>query len=285
MNEKHMICRRRVIHAIAFLAILSSFAASSQAAMKHYYIAVDPTPTVSDWSLFGGLPSPNANRLTFLYAHAMDDPSHNHFHTMGCWSYTGDVDDPTVVNHCVYSFLNEGQAVQMTGNTIPEQFDEMGMGVEPPLSLQAGAGIYEGKFTTGARDDEIYSDLDIRTVHELFPFEEGTPEHFMLHGTDAYGEKWDTSLAGAVIAVELVSKSPELNIGTSTDLSILSNPGDRYVVGAGDTLAFLPVLWVEADAPVADYSVTLRFVDVRPMGWPLGESGEITIITTGPQKD
>ena len=277
--------QRRKVVMFAFLALLLSFAASSQGAgvFQNYYLAVDGAPTVATWSFFGGHPNPNANRLTFLYAHPAEDPADNHFHTMGFWSYRGDANDPTVVNHAVYTFDNGEEVIEAAGDTIPEQLSAFGLTPEPPLSLRAGTGIYEGTFTTGARAEETYSDLEIRSVHELFPFAAGTPQHFMLHGSDSYGEKWDNSLAGAVIAMELVSKSPELNIGSSTELSVLSKPGDRFVIGDGDTLAFLPVLWVDADTPEGVYSVTLRFVDVRPVGWPLGESGEITIFTTGPQ--
>lgn len=283
--KKHT--NKRSVVTIVSLALLLSFITTAQGAgpFKTYYIAVDSAPTTASWSFFAGLPNPNANRLTFLYAHPAEDPVDNHFHTMGFWSYTGDIENPNVVNYSVYTFMGEDGLIEATGNTIPEQLSAFGLTPEPPLSLQAGTGIYEGKFTTGARAEETYSDLDIRSVHELFPFADGTPQYAMLHNTESYGEKWDNPLTGAVIAVELVSKSPELNIGSSTELSILSEHGDHFVMGDGDTLAFLPVLWVDADTPVGDYSVTLRFVDVRPVGWPLGESGEITIFVTGPQQD
>ena len=255
--------------------------------LKTYYIGVDGAPTVATWSAFGGLPSPNANRLTFLYAHAEEDPANNHFHVIGFWSYTGEVDNPMVVNHSVYTFLNGDppELVQLGGNTIPEQFSELGLPPEPPLSLQPGADIYDGKLTTGIRVEETYSDLDIRSVHELVPFEEGTPEHYMLHNTESFGEDWDNSLAGAVVALELVAKSPELHIGSPTQLSILNHPGDRYVIGMGDTLAFTPVLWVEGGTPAGTYSVTFKLVDVRMMGWPFGESGEFIISTAVPESE
>jgi hypothetical protein len=78
--------------------------------------------------------SPNANRLTFLYAHAEDDPTANHFHTVGFWSYTGEVDAPTVVNYTGYTFEtgNPPQLVQLVGHTIPEQFSELGLPPDPP---------------------------------------------------------------------------------------------------------------------------------------------------------
>jgi hypothetical protein len=171
------------------------------------------------------------------------------------------------------------EVVQLIGNMIPEQFSELGLTPEPPLSLQPGTGIYDGALTTGARAEEHYSDLDIRSVHELFPFEAGTPEHYMLHNTDSYGEDWDNSIADAVAALELVSKSPELNIGSPTQLFILSHPGDRYVIGSGDTLAFTPVLWVDGGTPAGVYTASFKRVDVRMLGWPFGESGEFSIST------
>jgi hypothetical protein len=192
--------------------------ASAWGELKTYYVGLDGAPTVATWSVFEGRVNPNANRLTFLYAHAEDDPADNHFHTIGFWSYTGDVEDPTVVNYAVYTFLNGDppELVQLVGNTIPEQFSELGLPPEPPLSLEPGTGLYEGKLTTGARAEETYSDLDIRSVHELVPFEAGTPEHYMLHNTESFGEDWDNSLAGALVALEFVSKSEALNIGSLT---------------------------------------------------------------------
>jgi hypothetical protein len=270
---------------VAILVCTTMLYTAAWGELKSFYIGVDGAPSVATWSVFAERPNPNANRLTFLYAHADEaDPSHNHFHTIGFWSYTGDVDDPTVVNYAVYTFMDGDppELFQLVGNTIPEQFSELGLQPEPPLSLQPGTGIYEGKLTTAARAEETYSDLEIRSVHDLVPFEPGTPEHYMLHGTESFGEDWDNSLAGAVVALELVSKSAELNIGSPNETSILVNPGDRYVIGAGDTLAFTPVLWVDTGTPEGVYTASFKVVDVRMLGWPFGESGEFIISTAVP---
>jgi hypothetical protein len=122
-------------------------------------------------------------------------------------------------------------------------------------------------------------------VHELVPFAPGTPEHYMLHNTEPFGEDWDNSLVGAVIALELVSKAAALHIGSPTELSLLAHPGDRYIIGAGDTLAFTPVLWVEAGTPAGVYTVTFKLVDARPIGWPFSESGEFRISTAVPASE
>jgi hypothetical protein len=236
--------RLAVLQAVGLLAFAAALCSPAWAELKTYYVGVDGAPSVATWSAFAGRVSPNANRLTFLYAHAEDDPAANHFHTMGFWSYTGEVDAPTVVDYTVYTFEtgDPPELVQLVGNTIPEQFSDLGLPPEPPLSLRPGRDLYEGKLTTGARPEETYSDLEIRSVHELVPFAPGTPEHYMLHNTESFGEDWDNSLASAVVALELVSKSAALNIGSLTELSILAHLGDRYVLGAGDTLAFTPVL-------------------------------------------
>jgi hypothetical protein len=276
---------RSVSRVVGLLACATALCAPAWAELNTYYVGVDGAPSVATWSAFAGRVSPNANRLTFLYAHAEDDPTANHFHTIGSWSYTGAVDAPTEVNYTVYTFETgePPELVQVVGNTIPEQFSDLGLPPEPPLSLRPGDGLYVGALTTGTRPEETYSDLKIRSVHELVPFAPGTPEHAMLHNTEAFGEDWDHSLVGAVVAWELVSKSAELQIGSPTELSILAHPGDRYVLGAGDTLTFTPVLWVGAGTPAGVYSATFTLVDVRTIGWPFGESGEFTISTAVPE--
>jgi hypothetical protein len=272
---------------VGTLVCAAALCSSAWAELKNFYVGVDGAPSVATWSVFAGRESPNANRLTFLYAHAEDDPADNHFHTIGFWSYRGKVKDPTVVNYAVYTFEtgDPPEVVQLVGNTIPEEFSELGLPPEPPLRLWPGRGLYEGKLTTRARRGKTYSDLEIRSVHELVPFAPGTPEHFMLHNTEAFGEDWDNSLAGAVVALELVAKSDALHIGSPTEQVILATPGDRYVIGAGDTLAFTPVLWVDANTPPGVYSATFKLIDVRTIGWPFGESGEFSIITRVPAND
>jgi hypothetical protein len=279
--------RRPLRRYVGTLVCAAALCSSAWAELKSYYLGVDGAPSVATWSAFADRESPNANRLTLLYAHIEEDPADNHFHTIGFWSYTGEVEAPTVVNYTVYTFEtgDPPELVQLVGNTIPEQFSELGLPPEPPLRLRPGRGLYEGTLTTGAQRGNPYSDLEIRSVHELVPFAPGTPEHALLHNTEAFGEDWDNALAGAVVALELVTKSEALHIGSPTELSILAQPGDRYVIGAGDTLAFTPVLWVDADTPPGVYSATFKLVDVRTIGWPFGESGEFSISTAVPASE
>jgi hypothetical protein len=58
-----------------------------------------------------------------------------------------------------------------------------------------------------------------------------------------------------------------------------------YVIGAGDTLAFTPVLWVDAGTPAGVYTASFKLVDVRMLGWPFGESGEFSIATAVPASE
>ena len=91
-------------------------------------------------------------------------------------------------------------------------------------------------------------------------------------------ERWIDQDGRAVTDLERLREGT----GYSTELSILAHPGDRYVLGAGDTLAFTPVLWVGAGTPAGVYTATFTRVDVRTVGWPFGESGEFTIATAVP---
>ena len=57
------------------------------------------------------------------------------------------------------------------------------------------------------------------------------------------------------------------------------------MIGAADTLAFTPVLWVDAGTPAGMYTASFKLVDVRMLGWPFGESGEFSIATAVPASE
>lgn len=271
----------RQLRPLLAVLVLLSAAAVSLAATPEFYVGVDGGKTVATWSIFGGKDNPNHNRLSFLYGHRYDDdPKENHFHTVGVYSLTGGLDSPTVVDRSVYTFYSGDppQLYKLPGHTIPEQFSDFGVD-GGPLVLRPGAGLFADKLTTGYFPGETYSNLEIRSANELLAFAEGTSEHYLLHNTEPYGEHWTTSLAGAVVALELISKSPGLNIGSLDALSVLASPGDRQVLGAGESLAFTPVLWTAPDAAPGTYSAEFKLVDVRTSGTPFGESGVFQINT------
>ena len=62
---------------------------------EHFYIGVDGFDLLQSGN-YAGLENPNSGRLTFLYSHVEEDPTTNHFHGIGSYSYSGAVDSPTI---------------------------------------------------------------------------------------------------------------------------------------------------------------------------------------------
>ena len=58
-----------------------------EAALVSYYIGVDGMQTIGTGE-FTGMANPNANRLTFLYAHPDEEtPANSHYHSKGIFRY------------------------------------------------------------------------------------------------------------------------------------------------------------------------------------------------------
>ncbi len=263
---------------IASLSLLLA-ACTAQGELVNWYVAIDGSSTEPSWSAYRDLDgdgaadielaNPNEGRLTFLYAHDIEeDPSQNHFHTIGRYAYTGDVDSPVASPENQYSFWFEGTLFQgLPGNLIPEQLSDFGE-VTPPLPLLPSDGVYDGKLTSipGGEAGGTYANMEIRPATDLASYDPGTPEHIMLYALEPFGEDYDDPMTGAVVAIELLDLTPGLNIGSLTQTSILANAGDTAAIGAGDSFSFTPVFWTDSDAAIGVYSATMRLVDLRPNG-------------------
>ncbi|MEM9657539.1 MAG: all3515 family Zur-repressed PEP-CTERM protein [Planctomycetota bacterium] len=258
--------------------------------LVNYYVAIDGGTGEPSWSAFrdqdgDGTPeielaNPNLGRLTFLYAHHIEeDPSTTHFHTLGRYSYTGELASPTVTDQNEFSFWSGDVVIQgLPGNLIPEQFAEFGETL-PPLPLLPSDGMFDGKLTSipGGVEGGTYANMEIRPTADLVPYPEGTPEHYMLRALEPFGEDYDDPLTGAVVAIELLALTPGLQIGSLTETNILSDAGDTAVMGSGDeNFSFTPVFWTESDAPIGVYSATMRLVDLRTSGEAFLPSGQYT---------
>ncbi|HYO82451.1 MAG TPA: all3515 family Zur-repressed PEP-CTERM protein, partial [Bryobacteraceae bacterium] len=206
---------------------------------------VDSLTTLTS-NAYAGMANPNAGRLTLLLSHG------DHFHAIGAYSYSGPAAAP-VVNPT------------SSNNRIPEPFS-----AEPPLPLSLGTGLYRGKLVNAPGASE-YSDIDFGSIEELASFAPGSPEHTLLNSSAG---RWSSSLSGAVIALELLSITPGLNVGTAANMDIFSS-ATYYAIGSGDNIDFRPVFWTEATAPLGRYSATMRLVDLRNSG-ALLPSGEFT---------
>ncbi|MEW6298595.1 MAG: all3515 family Zur-repressed PEP-CTERM protein [Thermodesulfobacteriota bacterium] len=220
-----------------------------------YFAAVDNGPVVT-FGPYAGLPNPNRGRLTFLFAHTSDeDPSGNHFHGIGAYSYEGPVETPTVTP-------------TNTNNRIPETYTG-----ESPLRLSVGAGPLAFRLISKPGNSE-YSRLTIASVHALSAFPANSPQGYLFNSS---GGRWTLPLTGAVIALKLVAKTEGLHIANEAGEEILHTVGDLYVLGDGNTFSFTPIFWADGQAPAGTYSATLQFVDVTDTTLPLQESGTFTL--------
>jgi hypothetical protein len=243
----------RIVVRLCLLALCLLPAASASAQFKNFYVGVDSLDTLASGT-YAGLTNPNDGRLTLLYAHAYpDNPSDNHYHGIGAYSYTGDaasaVVTPTNAN-----------------NRIPEIYT-----AQLPLTLQAGNGAWSGKLVSQA-SAEHYSDLRVGSAWELSTAAAGTPEEIMFNSSNG---RWNDSLAGAEVWLELVSLSAGLHLGLDGQADILAAVGDKHLLGPGNSLEFAPIFWTAADAAPGTYSATFRMHDLGATGGhtPLGSSG------------
>ncbi len=233
--------------------------------LANYYVGVDSQPLVRSGA-YTGLSNPNQHRLVFLYAHVFPaNILNNHYHAIGTYSYAGPTNAPITI-------------LTNSNNRIPESYT-----VQPPLTLVPGSGRFEGKLTS-AKTAEPYSDLRIRSTQTLrqritatatneFGF--GSPQHALF--VSSLGGRTGR-LDNVVVAMELVEKSPGLHIGTPFQTEVLNNPGDRVVLGDGNSFEFLPVVWTEANAAPGRYHYRFKLVDVgtEPGHAPVPESGIVT---------
>jgi Ca2+-binding RTX toxin-like protein len=213
----------------------------------HYFVAVDTRATIVG-GVYNGLPNPNAGRLTFLVAHTdEEEPSTNHFHGIGAYSYTGPAAHPTLV-------------LTNTNNRIPETFT-----LQPPITLTPR----DGRFVSSLTGEE-YANLRTESIQSLSGFPADSFEGFLSNSSQG---RWTTPFTGAVVTLELVALTPGLHISNEAGQEILANVGDTYVLGDGNTLRFTPTFWTSATAAPGTYSATFKLKDISGGSAPFGESG------------
>lgn len=248
--------------AVSFLVsvplVLSTALTSAQAHDAHshaddteYFIGRDTLQVLTSGT-YAGLENPNYNRLTFVYAHREEDPTTNHFHGIGAYSYLGSQNSPTITS-------------TNTNNRIPEPYTQ-----QSPLTLLPGTGVFTGRLITTPTNEE-YSNLNIQPVRSLQNSTE--PENQYLFNSS--NSRWQGSLEGATIGLQLVSLSNGLNIADQSGSNLFNSVGDIYTIGSGDDFSFTPTFWTDAAAPQGNYSATLKLIDLGTANnrTPLGESG------------
>lgn len=229
-----------------------------------YYVGLDQHVTLNSYqdadNSYVGLPNPNYNRLTFLYAHPIAAPIQaSHYHGRSIYFYTGPASSPTVVD-------------TTADNVFPEAYTGF-----PPLGLRlATTGDYAGKLTSYAYADRSdtseghYSDLTVTSTSYLLAVTDPTKAEYWLgrdnKGTNPDGTagtvgKYSKPLTGVELGFKLVDATPGLHLGIGSDLDV--GVGNVADVGAGTTFRFTPTYWVDATAPVGTYTATLQLVDLN----------------------
>jgi hypothetical protein len=233
--------------AVGFFAaaplVVSTTIAPAQAHGTHgddteYYIGLDGLQVLTSGT-YAGLENPNYNRLTFLFAHREEDPTRNHFHGIGSYSYLGSVASPSI------NYTN-------ANNRIPETYTGI-----PPLKLLPGTGIYAGRLISYDTHEE-YSNLNIQSITSLAGALEADDQYLF----NSSRGRWQSSLAGATIGLQLLEISSGLNIANEAGDNILSSIGDIYTLGGGDDFSFTPTFWTQKTATPGTYSATFKLVDL-----------------------
>lgn len=234
----------------------------AHAEIRTYYVGRDGAEVLT-FGIYQGKPNPNFGRLNFLIAHPnLENVFNNHYHGIGSWSFTGSAENPV-------------ESPTNANNRIPETYTG-----QPGLTLVPGDGLYAGKLVS-AKTEEHYSDLTIQSVHNLLKHQAGDQVHEFGWGSGEYtmfhssGGSRTASLEGTIVAMELVEISDGLHIGSSTELDVLNAPGDRVILGDGQTFSWTPVVWAEADTAPGTLSFSFKLVDVGNSDGhtPLLESG------------
>ncbi|NJM72626.1 MAG: PEP-CTERM sorting domain-containing protein [Scytonema sp. RU_4_4] len=248
--------------AVSFLVmtplVLSTALTSVRAQEAHshtdeteYFVGLDTLQVLTSGT-YAGLENPNYNRLTFLYAHREEDPTTNHFHGIGAYSYSDSQSNPTINS-------------TNTNNKIPETYTQ-----QSPLTLLPGTGVFTGRLISTSSNEE-YSNLKTQPVLSLKNSTESADQYLL----NSSNNRWQGSLEGATIGLQLVSISDGLNVANESGSNLFSFVGDVYTIGSGNNFSFTPTFWTDAAAPQGTYSATFKLVDLGTVNnrTLFGESG------------
>lgn len=225
--------------AVIAITVSQTFAADRDFSMAEYYIGRDLRETIPSGT-YAGLPNPNYNRLTWLYAHTyFSTPNTNHYHAKATYTYSGPAASPVTV-------VSSGDFVPETGGRI---------------QLLPGNGTFSGKWVSGLNVTEDFHDLRVLPVDTLAGFAPGSGQDILYRsgGTTPTG-RWMGSLAGSNISLVLTQITPGLSIVDSAGNTLVSNIGDSISLGAGNLVDFTPTFMTEAGFQ-ANYSAAFKLVD------------------------
>jgi hypothetical protein len=265
---------------LAIAAMIGSFAATrARADVAEYYIGIDSRPTIIGGA-YNGLPNPNLNRLTFLYAHfypapgpgVVNDWTVNHYHSKGAYSFTGP-------NTGVTTAVNDFNGTMGVSNILPES------PLVNDITMQPGSGAFAGMLRTGLNNGTDFNNLGIRSVNSLSGFAPGTPENFMFNSSTALDvpsntniARWAGLLSASTINMNLLSISPGLSIRDNSGTVIMDTAGQSVALGAGNNFAFTPVFTVADTTSFGSAFQAVFNLSDGPGG--LGDSGRFVFEVT-----
>lgn len=238
--------RYQYLLALLFAATVTAWGLVPQRAyalIGEYYVGIDNLQTFATGT-YAGLVNPNFGRPTFLLAHPSDtNPSTNHYHSIGIYSYTGPVSSPTTL-------------ATNANNRIPEIGTR-----QPPLPLLPGSGAFANRFVNVHIPGVEYSDIVFRPTQSLAGFGAGSPEEFMYRSS---GNRWSALFdATSNIGLQLLSISAGLGIADDSGASIFNSVNDIYTLGNGNSFGeFEPHFYTAASAAPGNYSASFRLVNL-----------------------
>jgi len=232
---------RSALASFGSLVVAALLGSTVRAELVEAYVGIDSRAKLTSGT-YAGKDNPNFGRLTYLYAHGFpENPVNNHYHGIGSYTLIGPANAPVATN-------------SNAGNRIPEVYTQL-----PPLTLVPTTNAAYAGHLVSDITAEHYSTQRIRSVQDLAKYGFGAAEWYMFNSS---GGTRTNRMDGAIIALELVAKTPGLNIGAGDNPSLLVNPGDRLTLGEGNTVDFLPTYSVLATAAPSTYSASFKFVDI-----------------------
>ncbi|MCP9469391.1 MAG: VPLPA-CTERM sorting domain-containing protein [Nitrospira sp.] len=239
---------RGVGRGIAALTLGLALAQGVESQAVEYYVGLDGREVIPTGT-YAGLTNPNYGRLTFLYAHLNEtDPTRNHYHGIGAYSYSGPADSPVI---------NPTNA----NNRIPEAYT-----AQPPLPLFPGEGVHAGLWVSRPVSGLEYSLLEWAPTDRISDAEPGSPEHYLFNSS---GGRWTQSLEGTRLALQAIGLTPGLRVMDQTGATIFTGPGQTYVLGEGDRFSFFPTFYTLV-AEDSRYTASFRLIDLNGR---VGDSG------------
>ncbi len=247
--------------ALAVAATPPAAHAAPEPGIEIFHVGVDKAENVG-FGTYTGLPNPNFDRLTLMLSHTFtDNPTRNHFHRIGSFSYSGDAADP--------------QPGFSGNNRIPEPYQG-----DDGLSLLPGAGAFDGLLVSGLGPaafpgDEVeqeYGDVSIRPMDNLLSFDgrladagdargqDFHPGHYLVN---ASGGAYKNPIDGTTVGLRLIDIDAGLTVHDRSGVQIFNSLGDVFEMGTSASWVFDPVFAVDgAAAAGSTFSATFELTDL-----------------------